>query len=288
MDNYNDRREQRRAERKERWEEWRKKWEERREYSMANQSRHGHIWTGLFILLVGVAALLKASITSLPDWLFSWPMFLIALGVFSGFKHGFRGSAWAIMMLIGGFFLCAEIVPDLNIRRYIWPLALIMIGVFLILRPRRRHNWQWPDDQKKKQTDSSGGIAAETAVAEECYNSQKEYQEDFVDSTSIFGGAKKIIISKNFKGGDLVNIFGGTELDLSRADFNGTAVIELTTVFGGTKLILPSNWTVKSEAVTIFGGLEDKRNMQTLTDNPEKLLLLRGTIIFGGIEIKSF
>lgn len=64
--------------------------------------------------------------------------------------------------------------------------------------------------------------------------------------------------------------------------------MELTTIFGGTKFIVPSNWTVKSEAVTIFGGLEDKRNTQTLIDNPDKILLLKGTVIFGGIEIKSF
>jgi predicted membrane protein len=113
-------------------------------------------------------------------------------------------------------------------------------------------------------------------------------KDDFVESTSIFGGAKKIIISKNFKGGDLVNVFGGTELDLSQADFTGTAVIELTTIFGGTKLLVPSNWSVKSDAVTIFGGIEDKRRMQTITEAPEKTLLLRGTVIFGGIDIKSF
>lgn len=66
------------------------------------------------------------------------------------------------------------------------------------------------------------------------------------------------------------------------------AVIELTTIFGGTKLLVPSNWSIKSEAVTIFGGIEDKRRMQTVTETPEKILLIRGTVIFGGIEIKSF
>ena len=85
-----------------------------------------------------------------------------------------------------------------------------------------------------------------------------------------------------------MNIFGGTELDLSQADFTGTAAIDLTTIFGGTKLLVPSNWSVKSEAVTIFGGIEDKRRMQSVTEAPQKTLLLRGTVIFGGIDIKSF
>lgn len=267
-----------------RWEQGRKRWEER----MEHRSRHGHIWTGVFILLIGAAALVKATVTDLPAWMFSWQMFLILLGFFIGVKHGFRGGAWFILMLIGGAFLCTEIYPDITLRRYIWPVALIVVGAFLIIRPNRRHPLQWQDrDEKKKTTATSPGIA-EATVVDETYENQKDFQEDFVDSTSIFGGAKKNIISKNFKGGDLINIFGGTELDLSRADFKGTAIIELTTIFGGTKLIVPSNWTVRSEAVTIFGGLEDKRNMQTMTDNPEKILLLKGTVIFGGIEIKSF
>ena len=38
----------------------------------------------------------------------------------------------------------------------------------------------------------------------------------------------------------------------------------------------------------IFGGIEDKRRMQTITGPPEKTLILKGTVLFGGIEIKSY
>ena len=85
-----------------------------------------------------------------------------------------------------------------------------------------------------------------------------------------------------------MNVFGGTELNLTQADIQGSAVLELTTIFGGTKLIVPSNWSVKSEAVTIFGGIEDKRQIAQVIEHPEKKLILKGTVIFGGIDIKSF
>jgi predicted membrane protein len=267
---------------RDRWEERRKRWEERKEGS----GGRNHIWTGVFILLIGIAALVKATVTDLPDWVFSWQMFLIVLGFFIGLKHRFKGGAWFILILVGGIFLYTEIYPDVSIRRYIWPAALILVGALIILRPRGRNRCgPRNEDQKKNPADI---VFEVKAGVEESYESQKDYKEDYVDSTSVFGGAKKNIISKNFKGGDLVNIFGGTELDLTRADFTGRAEIELTTIFGGTKLIVPSNWTVRSEAVTIFGGLEDKRNTESLIDNPEKLLVLKGTVIFGGIEIKSF
>lgn len=261
------------------------KWELRRSESMQGGSRHGHVWTGIFIVLIGVCALLKASITGIPNWLFSWQTFLIALGMFVGIRHGFRGVAWLILILVGSAFLLRDVYPELPLRRYIWPVILIIIGIFLILRPRRRPVC-FPDASQKKNNPGPG--IADTPLTEESFYTQQDYEEDFVDSTSIFGGAKKNIISKNFKGGDLVNIFGGTELDLTRADFSGTAEIELTTIFGGTKLIIPSNWTLKSEVVTVFGGLEDKRSLHDMIENPDKILKLKGTVIMGGIEVKSF
>lgn len=277
MTELQDSREQRKEERRKRREE---RWKERCGPGHQGQfgiisGRSNNMLTGVFILIIGVAALLKATLTDFPDWLFSWQMLLIAFGMFIGLRHNFRGPSWLILILIGGIFLINEIYPEISFRRYMWPVAIIVVGLFIILRPRRA----WKFNPHKKTEGASDSFFTEDI----------DYsKEDFVDNTSIFGGAKKIVISKNFKGGDLINIFGGTELDLSQADFTGTAVIELTTIFGGTKLLVPSNWAVKSEAVTIFGGIEDKRRMQTITEATEKTLYIRGTVIFGGIEIKSF
>jgi hypothetical protein len=107
----------------------------------------GSIWTGVFIILIGIAALIKATVTDLPTWVFSWQMFLIVLGFFIGIRHGFRGPAWLILMLVGGAFLVTEINPDITIRRYIWPMALIVTGIFLVLRPRHRHFRNYIDDK---------------------------------------------------------------------------------------------------------------------------------------------
>jgi len=276
MTDIQDSREQRRQERQKRREERRQRWmnTQNHEFGVVH-SKHSRVLTGIFILIIGLAALLKASVTFIPDWAFEWPMLLIALGMFVGVRHNFRGVAWFVLVLIGIVFTLNNIYPEFSFRRYMWPVALICVGLFIIMRPRNRRR---PDMERKNSGDVNPGVTETMGYS----------ADDFVESTSIFGGAKRIIISKNFKGGDLVNIFGGTELDLSQADFTGTAVIELTTIFGGTKLLVPSNWSVKSEAVTIFGGIEDKRRMQTITEVSEKNLLIRGTVIFGGIDIKSF
>jgi predicted membrane protein len=275
MSDYESRREERRKMR----EEWRAKFRDRRGYMMDGSHMRGYGWTGVLLLLIGIAALLKAALVPLPYWLFTWPVLLIVLGFFVGIRHGFRGISWLIMILIGGAFLADHIYPDFEMRRYTWPAVLIIMGLFFILRPRRR--WQCDADEKKNPV---SGMPADPVInPEETYS-----KEDFVNATSIFGGTKKIIISKNFKGGDLLSIFGGTELDLTKADLNGTATLELITMFGGTKLIIPSNWTVKSQAAVIFGSIEDKRSVTPTADGTEKILLLKGTVMFGGVDIKNY
>ena len=102
-----------------------------------------------------------------------------------------------ICYLLAVFFLSKEFILSFLFGAY-WPVVLIVLGLFIILRPRRR--WKW---NASKRTEG----ASDSVFTEDIDYSK----EDFVDSTSIFGGAKKIIISKNFKGGDIVNIFGGTE-----------------------------------------------------------------------------
>jgi hypothetical protein len=156
-----------------------------------------------------------------------------------------------------------------DLKRLIWPIVIIFIGVFMMFRSRRgrfgrsRH---WDD------------YAASNA------------SEDVLDCVTVFGGVKKNIISKEFRGGEAVTVFGGTELNLLQADTPDRIVLELIQVFGGTKLIVPPHWKVQTEEmVTIFGGLNDKRPLPVQTSAAEtKILVLKGTCFFGGIDIKSY
>lgn len=235
------------------------------------------VWTGVLLLLIGGVALLRATVDGFPTWVFSWQSLLILLGGIIGIKHNFRGVAWFVLMLVGSVFLFNEIYPVLTFR-YIWPLILIAVGLFIVFKPKRHFGSACGDEKKNT-------VAGTPTPAPEA---EKVTRENFVDSVCIFSGNKKNVFSKDFKGADIVNIFGGTELNLSQADIHGRVPVEFTTIFGGAKLIIPSNWAVQSEAVTIFGGLEDKRSVTQGPENSEKTLVLKGTIIFGGIEIKSF
>ena len=253
----------------------------------------GRVLAGLLIILFGGALLLERMDFPIPGWLWSWPMILIVVGVFVGMKNGFNDMAWIILIAIGGFFLIDKIVPwDNNIRKFFWPIAVIGWGLLVIFgaRWRRRH------DRGNNATDEAqpvSGFQPEKPSAPTTVNFASRSRtsggpEDFLDSVSIFGGVKRLILSKNFKGADIVNIFGGSELNLSQCDFTQPPVMDITQMFGGTKLIVPSDWEVRSEMTAIFGGIDDKRQPRNSQEGPSKVVILRGTSIFGGIEIKSF
>ncbi|MBN9382042.1 MAG: hypothetical protein J0H74_14840 [Chitinophagaceae bacterium] len=245
--------------------------------------RGGRIGAGVFLLLIGGVLLLDQMGFPLPDWLFSWHVLLIAIGLFIGLRHNFRGGAWAILILVGGFFMIQDYYPHFPLRRFIWPAVLIFVGLLIILSPRtnsRRWRNKWEEGWHKR--NYSRSYAQTFSTSREGYTS-----EDYVDSTAIFGGIHKKVVSKNFKGGDITSIMGGTELDLTQADFTGVIRLDVTQVMGGTKIIVPAHWEVRSEVTAMFAGFEDKRQQPAVT-NPEKVMILEGTSFFGGIELKNF
>jgi predicted membrane protein len=253
------------------------------------EHKTGSVLAGLFLLVIGVGAILKQTFLDFPSWVTTWPMILVAVGIFVGLKHGFRGPGWIILIGLGCIFLADKVVPGVNLQPFIWPFVIIALGLVMIFGSgsrkrwlRRHRHWEGMHWGNKYWT------------GEEATEEWKEPvtsgagQDDFIDSTAILGNAKKVIFSKDFKGGDITNFFGGTEINCSQADINGRVRMDITQVFGGTKLIVPPHWTIKSSVTSIFGGFEDKRTVSNISQDPGKVLVIDGTSVFGGIEIKSY
>ena len=240
-------------------------------------NRNDRFWTGFILIIIGGVLLVEKLGVPLPYWLFTWPMILILIGVVSGLKHGFRNFSWLIMISIGGFFLADDIIPYFDAKHYFWPIMIMALGLLFILRPKKkwrceRHRWRGIGDDPINSTNSYEATSG----------------DDKLNSASIFGGVKKIVTSKNFNGGEIFCFMGGAEINLSQADITGPVSIEIIQLFGGTKLIVPPHWEIRTEAIAIFAGVEDKRPPQPGTFDPNKILILKGTTVFGGIEIKSY
>lgn len=247
------------------------------------ENRSGKAIAGFILLAIGSILLLKNFGFYLPGWIISWPMALIALGLYTGSKNNFRNAGSYILLLIGGIFLIQRFFADIEVKDFLFPFLFILTGLWIIFGKRnkkRNSNLDW-DKRIDPETKGKQPMIADA-------ENTNYTGDDWIDSVSVFGGVKKIIMSKNFKGGDVVNIFGGAEINLMQADFIQPAVLDVTQIFGGTKILLPPHWIVQSEMAAIFGGIEDKRPQQVNSDNPQKIIIIKGTSIFGGISIVSF
>jgi predicted membrane protein len=230
------------------------------------------LWVGLLIATVGVLILLaKLDLLTLPLDLFSWQTLLIAIGVVLGISSRFKNPASYILILIGGFFLLDEWLVDTNIRPYFWPILLIVLGLWFAFS-----RFRLPGSNELQPIGAS--------------NEENQVQGDeFLRATVIMGGLKRQFTSKLLRGGEVVALLGGLEVYFQDTQIESNAVLDITLLFAGIKLVVPPDWEVRSEATAIAGGVEDKRpvNANISTGKLQKVLVLKGTVLFGGVEIKT-
>ena len=217
---------------------------------------------GIILILAGmllIASYLGWIPMTFRHVIISWQMLLITLGLFFIFSRD-NTPAGLILIAVGAFFLLPRFLPmSFEFRRLVWPVLLVAFGLVLVTRRAGRH---------KIPTDSL----------------------DYIDDMSIFGGGDKMVTSQNFRGGRLTSVFGGSKINLLKADLaKGKNVIDIFAIFGGTKLMIPASWNIKIEVTALFGGFTDKRTAPP--DNiidPSKELIIKGIVIFGGGDIVSY
>ena len=238
---------------------------------MKTKTNNGRANLGLLFVAIGVIFIMN-TLNLIPDIIhdviFSWQMLLIAIGVFNLFSKNYTPAI--ILLTIGVLFMIPEIIYiDYNYRKLFWPAALIVTGIVLIVRRNKGFD--------------------KTNFLDSKYNST-----EYIDHASIFGGNKTMYASKNFKGGRVTSIFGGSEVNFHNSQIDGNvAVIDVFTIFGGSKFIIPQDWDAQIDVIAIFGGFTDKRFMGTknfATDDinqTNKTLIIKGFTIFGGGDIRN-
>ncbi len=102
------------------------------------------------------------------------------------------------------------------------------------------------------------------------------------------GGGERVVRSQDFSGGEVTAIMGGFEIDLRAAGMKGdTATVEVFTVFGGVEFKVPPDWNVVANGTPILGMFTDSTRRMADGVKPSKTLILRGTAIMGGVEVKN-
>jgi len=270
----------------------------------------GSIAFGVIILGIGIVLLFRKFGLYIPDWVLTWPMILIAVGTYTLISHQFKSFFGSVVLFIGVYFLLKrEFDLDLGLDQFIWPVGLIALGIYLITYKKREHkvidearkNWETSRKNKKDAVDAEKAESAE--VVEDVASSQEESAKapdsgfvratgtaflDRINERVIFSGVNRKLMTKDFQGGKATVIFGGLDLDLTQVDFTGIVTLDFEVGFGGVKLIVPPHWDVRTEMSNIAAGLEDKRMFREGGVDTNKVLILKGTLLFSGLEIKSF
>ncbi len=238
---------------------------------MENKSTDKKLVIGIILMIAGGLLLLDTfNLSDLPIryYIFSWKTLLIAIGAVLLITRERAITGYILIGLGIVFWLPSLVNYSISLGQVFWPAILIGVGIIILTKKRGG----WHNTHKKVSP-----------------NNDDPNSNDYIEDVSILGGGTKIIQSKNFKGGDITAIFGGSEFSFRDAELSPEGcTIDVFTLFGGSKLIIPDNWVVKSDMFSIFGGFNDKRAIRPQETEFGNVLHLKGGVIFGGIEIKSF
>lgn len=212
---------------------------------------------GLIAIFIGTIFLLdhQGIIHAGNLWRF-WPMVFIAIGVGKLFERNNPDK----MIAVGTMFIIGFAFLSINFGYFhwgqVWPAALILVGLFLLLQNFR-------------------------------HGQPRDLPTGPLNSYAVFSSIEKNINARDFTGGFAHTVFGSVEVDLRNADIQGDkAFIDVNVVFGSIEMKVPDTWKVEVEAGAVFGSCENKTRVASLPV-PPKNLVVRGDIVFGSVEIRN-
>ena len=246
------------------WRDERRAWRHEHRH---HHLEHNRAIIGVILVIAGLFLVLRNT-GIFPDMIdnvvFSWPMLLVTIGLIMTIGSYGNRTSGIIIMAVGAFFLIPRIFSEtFHVYNLFWPSIFIIVGVIFIFSKRRGWN----------------SVSTSAAVG-----------DDYIDYVNVFSGGERQIVSQNFRGGKVTAIFGGSEIDLTRANLApGRSELELACIFGGATIIVPDEWFVTIEVTPVLGGFGDSRKLNPgRTVDTTKQLVIKGAVIFGGGEVKSF
>lgn len=223
-----------------------------------------YIW-GLFLILVGIILGLNSfGVTNInlffDGW---WTVFIIAPSL-NGLIKGEDRTGALIGLIIGVFLLlsCQDVLDFKLFVKLFIPAILIIIGLSIFFK----------DKVKDVAVKKMGKINAKEIDMEHTY-------------TSTFSEEKINLDNEKLESCAINSIFGSVSLDLRNAIIDEDIVINNYVVFGGVTIKVPKDVNIVVKTTSIFGGVDNKTGRNKTKENV-KTIYIKGTILFGGIDIK--
>jgi hypothetical protein len=220
---------------------------------------------GLAIMTAGlVLALDSLGLVDGGEVLRYWPLVLVAVGVVKWTSPPHDGHAAFVWIVAGAGFLLVTL-GYMPISR-IWAVLLFFVGANIAWRALR---------PPLPRTAGAAGTA-----------------ESF-DMVAVLGGANTSSPApapgargREFRGGRAMAVMGGCQIDLRHATIpeGREALIDTFAMWGGIEIRVPEDWEVVNRGSAFLGGFENKTRP---LPGAAKRLVVTGTVIMGGVEVKN-
>jgi predicted membrane protein len=233
---------------------------------------------GLLIAAAGVILLLdqQGIIDANRVFQYFWPILCISFGLVNLFQTGGR-RIWGIIALVVGILLVFDNLGFARVGFHtIWPVIIIAVGGLMVWQAIAPH---------------SSPLNGQADTLRERLNQWRrgDSSDGDFNHIAIFGGFKRRVTVKNFRGGSVMAVMGGYEIDLRQAGIEGdSATIDATSIMGGGEIKVPDNWRISMDGIGLFGAYVDETHQLPATDaTPQKHLIVKGIAFMGGVVVKN-
>jgi predicted membrane protein len=210
---------------------------------------------GIAIMLAGlVMALDGLGLVDGSAILRFWPLALVAVGIVKWISDPERVAPAVLWIAAGlGFLLVSFGRMSFGV---LWALLLFFAGASIAWRALRPRSL--PGDRN---------------------------EPGRLDVVAVLGGGKRRNSSSDFRGGSLLAVMGGWEIDLREASIGGgLAVIDIFVLMGGGQIRVPEDWNVQISILPLMGGVDDKTRT---APGSNKTLRITGVAMMGGVEVRN-
>jgi hypothetical protein len=213
------------------------------------------LFGGLLVALGGIFLLDALDVLQAGDVIRGWwPIVIVAVGVARLLSRPPDRLGGGITLGVGLVLLGFTLdLIDGSVLAMAWPLLLIGIGAYLVVGRQRTRDVRDGDDQ--------------------------------LSSLVLLSGRELTPTSQAFRGGSLVAVLGGIDVDLRHARLAEDAHLDITTVLGGVDLKVPAGWRIEVTGPAILGGTENGAAGQVLPPDAPTLHLRTMTVL-GGVDVK--
>lgn len=233
----------------------------------------GRTVAGVILVLLGILFTLdNFGLVEAGDVFRYWPLLFVAAGGAKLVRARLPEQRFAGVLLAA--FGVVLLLQNLDLVRFhfrdVWPFFLVFGGAFLVWRSIRSRDLA---------LDSSSGSSGPP-------NPTGSVLNEF----ALMGGGERVIRDPDFRGGEVTAIMGGFDIDLRQAGIAGdSAEITIFALWGGVDLKVPEEWNVVLRGMPILGAFSNsaRGGGPPASGAPRKTLVVRGTVIMGGLEVKN-